>query len=307
MWIDEIQDDQVLRTWLKHCPGLKLVSKLDGEIVWANYAFCEWSQYTLNELRSMTWMELSVPDKNLKADIDEAQNLDAYNPSYAIKKQYSPKGLKPEWGVLHVMRYPLTGPIEVCLCTWEPLKNGTATAFALAMEKSEEIHKRLNAMAADIEIRKARSTAERLWDSFGEWALENPKLALVVLLILLALNPAPIIITWVTRLGWLPAQPVQLEIRDNKTGQAAPATEQQINDIRSYAHAHQIADLAAVKVIEITTPEGFRVGWSTDAGWGRTLPNFIGRGNPSGDRIGCSPVTAAGADRGISDLHGRTF
>lgn len=255
----------------------------------------------------MTWMELSVPDKNLKADIDEAQNLDAYNPSYAIKKQYSPKGLKPEWGVLHVMRYPLTGPIEVCLCTWEPLKNGTATAFALAMEKSEEIHKRLNAMAADIEIRKARSTAERLWDSFGEWALENPKLALVVLLILLALNPAPIIITWVTRLGWLPAQPVQLEIRDNKTGQAAPATEQQINDIRSYAHAHQIADLAAVKVIEITTPAGSTVAWSSDVRGRGAVRYFPGCDGSGSDRIRRGSITSAGSDGGLFGMPGRAF
>ena len=177
-------------------------------------------------------MGISVPDKNLEADISEMQSLDAYRPCYVIKKQYIPKGSKPEWGILTVMRYPLSGEIQCCLCTWEPLKNGTATAFALAMEKFDEINKRLEIMAADIQIKKSQSVSERLWDTVGEWAMQNPKMAIVLLLILLALNPAPIIITWFTRMGWLPATPVQIEVRDQQTGQTIPASEELINALQ---------------------------------------------------------------------------
>lgn len=232
MWIEKCATEDILRTWIKHCPAQTLVGTLDGKILWANAAFCEWSQYTLGELIHQTWMDISVPDKNLDADISEMQTLDAYRPCYVVKKQYIPKGSKPEWGILTVMRYPLSGDIQCCLCTWEPLKNGTATAFALAMEKSDEINKRLELMAADIQIKKSQSVSERLWDTVGEWAMQNPKVAIVVLLILLALNPAPIVITWVTRMGWLPAQPVQIEVKDRETGEVHEASEQLINALQ---------------------------------------------------------------------------
>jgi hypothetical protein len=161
MWIDDTASEQHLRTWVKHCPAMKLVSTLDGQILWANAAFCDWSQYTLTELRRLTWMQISVPDKSLESDIDEAKNLDAYNPTYIVKKQYIPKGAKPEWGQLTVMRYPLSGPIECCLCTWEPLKNGTAAAFTQAMENYGEITKRLEAMTTEIRTVTTQTDEDR--------------------------------------------------------------------------------------------------------------------------------------------------
>lgn len=210
MWIDETANEHHLRTWVKHCPAMKLVSTLDGQILWANAAFCEWSQYTLNELRKLTWMQISVPDKNLEADIDEAKSLDAYNPSYSVKKQYIPKGAKPEWGQLTVMRYPLTGPIECCLCTWEPLKNGTATAFALAMEHFSTITLRLDAMTTELRIVTGRTDEEEMVIKGLRMVQRNPRKAMAFVAIALSIFGLNNVVELLQRTG-LVHIPVQIE------------------------------------------------------------------------------------------------
>lgn len=177
MWIDETANEHHLRTWIKHCPAMKLVSTLDGQILWANAAFCDWSQYTLTELRRLTWMAISVPDKSLEADVDEARNLDAYNPTYQVKKQYIPKGAKPEWGQLTVMRYPLSGEIECCLCTWEPLKNGTATAFAMAMEHTQRLDARIEAMTMELRAVTTQTDEDKFVLGAIRMVQRHPKIA----------------------------------------------------------------------------------------------------------------------------------
>ena len=177
MWIDETANEHHLRTWIKHCPAMKLVSTLDGQILWANASFCDWSQYTLTELRRLTWMAISVPDKSLEADIDEARNLDAYNPTYQVKKQYIPKGAKPEWGQLTVMRYPLSGEIECCLCTWEPLKNGTATAFAMAMQHTQRLDARIEAMTMELRAVTTQTDEDKFVLGAIRMVQRHPKIA----------------------------------------------------------------------------------------------------------------------------------
>jgi len=209
MWIDDT-DCEPMRLWLKHTPAMKLVSSLSGHILWANSAFCEWSQYTLNELRRMTWMQLSVPDKNLEADIDEANNLDAYSPSYIVKKQYSPKGSKPEWGQLTVMRFPLSGEIQCCLCTWEPLKNGTATAFTMAMEHSEKLDKKIETMTTEIRTLTSQSDDDKLFLGAIHIIQRNPKLAIGLIVAGLSIFGLNNIVELLQRTG-LVTLPVKIE------------------------------------------------------------------------------------------------
>jgi len=210
MWIEDTAKEDHLRTWIKHCPAMKIVSMLDGQILWANAAFCEWSQYTLNELRKMTWMQISVPDENLRSDIDEIKNLEAYNPTYQVKKQYIPKGNRPEWGNLTVMRYPLTGPIECCLCTWEPLKNGTAAAFTQAMDHYQEISKRLEEMRVEITTVTKRSDEEEFVVRGIRMVQRNPKVAATFLFIALSVFGLNNILSLLQRTGVV-SLPIKIE------------------------------------------------------------------------------------------------
>jgi len=240
MWIDETANENHLRTWVKHCPAMKLVSTLDGQILWANAAFCEWSQYTLNELRKLTWMQISVPDKNLESDIDETKNLDAYNPTYSVKKQYVPKGAKPEWGQLTVMRYPLTGPIECCLCTWEPLKNGTATAFAFAMEHTQKLDARLEAMTAELRAVTTQTDEDKFVLGAIRMVQRHPKIAAGFLVIALSIFGLNNVVELLQRTGL-----IQLPVKIEKEATHA-------------AVAHEIADQTFVVAVasEYTTTVG---------------------------------------------------
>jgi len=211
MWIDDIAKEDHLRTWVKHCPAMKLVSTLDGKILWANSAFCDWSQYTLTELRKLTWMQISVPDKNLESDIDESKNLDAYNPTYQVKKQYIPKGAKPEWGQLTVMRYPLAGEIECCLCTWEPLKNGTATAFAMAMEHTQKLDARIEAMTVELRAVTTQTDEDKFVLGAIRVVQRNPKVALGFVVIALSVFGLNNVVELLQRTGLVTGVPVVVE------------------------------------------------------------------------------------------------
>jgi len=214
VWIDETSDD-VLRTWVKHCPAMKLASTIDGQILWANAAFCEWSQYTLGELRKLSWMQISVPDRNLDADIEETKRLDTYKPTYTVKKQYIPKSCAPEWGQLTVMRYPLTGDIQCCLCTWEPLKNGTAKAFAMAMEHSKEIDEKLAAMTAEVQTLTKQTDEDKFVLGTIRLIRRHPKVAIAFLFLAASVFSLNNVVELLQRTGLIHL-PVKIEQIDPK-------------------------------------------------------------------------------------------
>lgn len=168
-WIDECECD-VLKAFARHTAVCVLISKVDGTIVWANTAFCEWSRYTLSELQTIGWKKLSADDESLQADIEAAKSLDVYCLSYTVEKQYIPKNDKPQWGILNVLRYPATGEMKYCCCTWEPLKNGTATAFAYAMEHSKSTINELEKLS--LEVSKLTSQTDEV-----KWVMSTVSLA----------------------------------------------------------------------------------------------------------------------------------
>jgi PAS domain S-box-containing protein len=138
MWLRQ-QSQDLLEAWLRHSPSQYLASDANGTIFWANNAFLEWSKYSASELKTLTWMKLSVDDEHLQADLAALQEvLDGYTQIYSCQKKYQPKNERPVWGNFTGMRYPPTGPIECFLCHWEPLKNGTAAAFNLAMDRTQD-------------------------------------------------------------------------------------------------------------------------------------------------------------------------
>lgn len=143
-WL-QIQSREVLEHALSQSPSCYLASALDGKIHWANQSFLNWMGYTLHELELRTWMDISVRDENLEADLLAAKSLyEGQIQTYSVLKQYIPKQARPRWGYLHVTRYPQLGPIEVCICTWKPVEDESSPAFARAVEA-------INKMSASLE------------------------------------------------------------------------------------------------------------------------------------------------------------
>lgn len=242
---------------------MKLVSTVDGQILWANAAFLEWSQYTLAELRKMTWMQISVPDKNLEADIEEAKRLDAYNPAYTVKKQYIAKGSAPEWGQLTVMRYPLTGEMQCCLCTWEPLKNGTAKAFAMAMDHCGIIDGKLTAMTAEIQKLTTQTDEDKFVLGTIRLVQRHPKLALAFLVIAASVFGLNNIVELLQRTGLIHL-PVKIEpVTPGGTAHVVPAAEVAATPVRQLREASM---------------DGFTVSWEKENDDGRGRAVFAVRG-----------------------------
>jgi hypothetical protein len=272
---------------------MKLVSTLDGQILWANAAFCDWSQYTLTELRRLTWMSISVPDKSLEADVDEARNLDAYNPTYQVKKQYIPKGAKPEWGQLTVMRYPLNGEIECCLCTWEPLKNGTATAFAMAMEHTQKLDARIEAMTMELRAVTTQTDEDKFVLGAIRMVQRHPKIAASFLFIALSIFGLNNVVELLQRTGL-----IQLPVKVERTEAHA-------------AMVHEISDpvsvLAVASEYSATSPSGLHIA-ATKLSDGRTgsLSVVRRRGIFNADANRDSPDSTGGVGVVVGGSDGRT-
>lgn len=285
MWLDKQATEEHLKTWVKHSPTPKLVTTIDGKILWANAAFCEWSQYTLNELKGMTWMQITVPDENLEADIKEAQNLDAYNPRYTVKKQYIPKGSKPEWGHLTIIRYPLVGQVECCLCTWEPLKNGTATAFTTAMEHYEHIAERLEQMTAEIRTVSTQTDEDKFVLGAIRMIQRHPKIAAGFIIIALSIFGLNNVVELLQRTGL-----IQIPVKVEKT--------------EGHAHvAYEIGSVADSAEYRVVTPAGTQVQWS-GIGGRRVGPVSVaaGRGGRSSGRSGSGIDHLGRQDDGIDAM-----
>ena len=200
MWLRK-QSVELLDAWLRHSPCMMLASGPNGEIYWANDAFCSWTKYTVSELSGIGWKKLSVDNEDLKADISSMMDvLDGYRQAYTCQKQYTPKNDKPQWGNLTVIRHPAVGDVECFLCIFEPLKNGTATAFALAMQHIEGCKTEMSGLAKSVS--KLTSVNED-----EDWVLKTvrllkryPRLALFILMIMLSVFGANNVLELVQRL-----------------------------------------------------------------------------------------------------------
>ena len=155
-----------------------LISKPTGEILDASPEFMRWIGYTHDELMRLTWMQISVQDDSLNADMRSVNNLTPYDPFYIVRKQYVPKNDKPAWGELTVTRHPMSGDkIEYCFCTWHPLKNGTAEAFAKAIENGLLVEKRISEMTTVLNQLTTQSEEDRYVLSTINMIRKHPKIA----------------------------------------------------------------------------------------------------------------------------------
>jgi hypothetical protein len=238
-------------------------------------------------------MSISVPDKSLEADVDEARNLDAYNPTYQVKKQYIPKGAKPEWGQLTVMRYPLNGEIECCLCTWEPLKNGTATAFAMAMEHTQKLDARIEAMTMELRAVTTQTDEDKFVLGAIRMVQRHPKIAASFLFIALSIFGLNNVVELLQRTGL-----IQLPVKVERTEAHA-------------AMVHEISDpvsvLAVASEYSATSPSGLHIA-ATKLSDGRTgsLSVVRRRGIFNADANRDSPDSTGGVGVVVGGSDGRT-
>lgn len=138
-WLQE-QSRELLEFALQHSSSCYLLCALEGTIYWVNDSFAQCMGYTPRELERRTWMDLSLKDENFEADVESAKQLEsgAIN-SYSVMKFYLPKGEKPQLGWLNVQRYPQYGPLQVCICHWDPVREDSSPALAISTKAIDKM------------------------------------------------------------------------------------------------------------------------------------------------------------------------
>lgn len=188
MWIDKDAKEDCLRVWIKHCSAMKFVTDKNGKFLWANTAFCEWSQYTNHELYKMNICDIEESEDN---DAMNAGVTDGYYPIYTMKTQLTSKGNPAAWGSLSSVRYPLVGEVECVLWTWEPLRDGSSAAFKQAMDSNEKVEKRIAEMTEVLKVITTQTDEDRWVIGTIRLIQKYPKVALAIVFMvagLLGLN-----------------------------------------------------------------------------------------------------------------------
>ena len=253
-WIETATDEQ-LKTWIRQCPALKLVTSPDGKILWANQSFLEWSQYRLSEITRLTIDELN----GVGGAANDLGDLETQS-AVVQRMQLRPNGEAAQWGHLTRMRYPLQGNMECFLCTWEPIKPATAEAFSLALEHSVRVDAKLTEMTTEIKKLTYQTDEENWVLSSFRIIQSHPKVAMTFLVIALSVAGLNNVVGLLQRIGVV-SLPVKVE----------KAT---LNGSRDYDIAFMDFDKSAdvgpdestERTIEITTPDGASLSWATNAG-----------------------------------------
>ena len=213
MWISQIPAE-VLREVLQESPSCYMISGLDGEIYWANQSMLKWIGYTQGELTKLGWKKISVDNESLSADIEAANDIRTGKlREYYVEKQYTPKNAKPEWGHLVVQRYPVVGEFQFALCHWTPLKNGTATAFTLAMDRCLAIQAELDRMNQVVRTLTSETEEQRWVKSTTSMIFKYPRVVMAIIFVGAVLTGSARTIEILQRIGYLPvpAQPVKAD------------------------------------------------------------------------------------------------
>jgi PAS domain S-box-containing protein len=197
---------------------MKLISKADGTILYANAAFREWSEYTLSELMKIGWIQLSVDDESLEADLLATKTLtDGYVQASTVRKKYRKKSGESHWGILTVIRYPPAGNVEWFACTWEPLKNGTATAFAMAMEHTQKLDARIEAMTVELKAITTQTDEDKFVLGAIRMVQRHPKMAAAFIVMALSIFGLNNVVELLQRTG-LVNLPVKVTMQEQVGG-----------------------------------------------------------------------------------------
>jgi hypothetical protein len=152
-------------------------------MLWGNDAFLEWLGYTQSELQARTWMDISVNDASLSADLEAASRVqDGYLVTYKVKKQYIPKNSRPRWGTLYVLRYPPQGEAKHAICVWEPMVEDNANAFEVARAAVAKMESEFAALRKLLEQAEATSLIEKAMLIAIKLAVTYPKTAMATFL-----------------------------------------------------------------------------------------------------------------------------
>jgi hypothetical protein len=180
-WIETLEGCDEIKDFLRHTTTCVIVSNPAGDILWANNAFLAWSGYSQNELKRYGWKQISVPGDDADADVNFVSEWDRFTPIHSIQKQYYRKNKEPVWGVLTAMRFPTSGDIRFCICTWVPATDEGSDTIGIVTNLVDHNVKTLKELQTSIEQYTSLSEEQRFIVTATELAKKYPKLTWAII------------------------------------------------------------------------------------------------------------------------------
>lgn len=182
-WLQQLPGCDELKAFLRNSSICVIISKTDGSIVWTNRAFEEWSGYSGRELREMGWKQISVPGDALLDDEGKAQNWEEHTPQYTVQKQYYRKNRTACWGILTVMRFPPSGDVDFCICTWVPHEEASGPALDVALDAVQRAEESIRNIQKTVTSLTEVSTEQKFIMTAVQLAQKYPKVSWTILVI----------------------------------------------------------------------------------------------------------------------------
>jgi PAS domain-containing protein len=180
-WIDDLDGCDEIKDFMRHTTTCVIVSNPAGAILWANNAFLAWSGYTQTELCRYGWKQISVPGEEEDADVIFVSKWDNFTPIHTIQKQYYRKNKEPVWGTLTAMRFPSSGDIQFCICTWMPASDAGSDTIGIVSNLVDHNVKILRELQDSIEQFTTLSQEQRFIVTATELAKKYPKVTWAII------------------------------------------------------------------------------------------------------------------------------
>jgi len=298
----EKQSHELLASIIRWNPCCTFLVDPAGRFIATNKAFAEWSGFAAYEIEGQSLNRILVSDENLKNSFtDQIAGLNQIDPTTQVRTQMRPNGGKPIWGTLHTNRYSDKDAV-IYWCVWEPLRDDTQAAFALALERTKEHTEIMTQLRAEIKAITQRDQEEDWVLGTVRMARKYPKIALTIVASLIATVVPQGFNGWLEfgqRLGIIPAP-----------SPSKPQTGLLDDPLQNPQYAGQGINITPVYTV--TTPSGVSYRWGYENGMRRRGRGSIEAGEPgrsgsgsSGDRnslVELPPPTVAAGSHGSSDL-----
>jgi PAS domain-containing protein len=180
-WLEHLDGCDEVKDFLRHTTTCVIVSNPKGEIMWANNAFLAWSGYNQSELKKNGWNRISVAADDEGPDIDFVSKWDEFAPIHSTQKQCYRKNKEPVWGTLTAMRFPTSGEIRFCICTWVPATDAGSDTIGIVTNLVDHNVKTLRELQTSIEQFTSLSQEQRFIVTATELAKKYPKLTWAII------------------------------------------------------------------------------------------------------------------------------
>ena len=157
------QKSDVLTSLLRRTKTPMLATMPDGEILWCNEAFENFSGYTAPELvGKKTWIELTNQDEDLEYDLELVESVRVgVRTDYQLQKTYVTKQGYHRQCIIDVIRYPIQGELECFLVVASPLDLGVEFAVTQIGEIRTLILEMMQHKRTGLTFEKAMEWSER--------------------------------------------------------------------------------------------------------------------------------------------------